>query len=157
MQACFIKMGDTKTLRMIFLSKNIREVLFNKKLTVTVKYLTSVLITQASLESSHKTEFYGGKINVSVFQKNYAKMETPWIDLFVSWISHQLSICAVSKQDHYSMVINKFSITWNKGSYYESPSFYLISQILSQVDKDMTEKLILICPCWQTQFWYPES
>lgn len=77
-------MGDTKTLRMIFLSKDIRELLFNKKMAVTVKYLTSVLITQADLDSSHKTKFYGGKIYVSVFQKIYAKMGTPCIDLFVS-------------------------------------------------------------------------
>ena len=91
------------------------------------------------------------------FPKNLCKNGNSLDRSICIWISHQLSICAVLKQDHYSMVINKFSITWNRGSYYESPSFCLISQILSQVDKDMTEKLILIYPCWQTQFWYPES
>ena len=78
------------------------------------------------------------------------------IDLFASRVPHQLSIYVAWRKDSYSAARNTFSITWNKEFYYAFPSFYLITQVLNQIKKDKTKKIILITSCWQTLLWYPQ-
>ena len=47
----FLKMGSTKNLQMVCLSKKIRKLLLRKKVTVTAEYLPSALNKHADIES----------------------------------------------------------------------------------------------------------
>ena len=86
----FLKMGDTKNLQMVCLSKQIRKLLLRKKVTVTVEYLPSTLNKHADIESRRKTDSSEWKLAPSVFQRLCVKMTKPLIDLFTSRVSHQL-------------------------------------------------------------------
>ena len=71
-------------------------------------------------------------------KKNWAKMETSWIETFAPRVSQQFPIYVAWKQNAYRITTNAFSITWNKGLCYAFPPFCLLTQILNKVDKNMT-------------------
>ena len=80
-------------------------------MTNAAEYLPSALNIQADLEAHFKAESLEWKLNLAVFQKKYAKMGTPWIDLIESRMSHQLLMYADWRQDPYSMATNAFLVT----------------------------------------------
>ena len=142
---------------MFCLPKQIWELLLRKKVTVTAEYLPSALNKHADIESHPKTDSSEWKLAPLVLQRLCVKMEKPLIDLFASWVSHQLPIYVAWTRDPYSVAKNAFSITWNKEFNYACPPFCLIiTQVFNKIEKDKTKKIILITPCWQTKLWYPQ-
>ena len=107
----FLKIGVTKNLQMVFLSKQIWELLVRKKVIVTTGYLPSALNKDADIESSHKTDSSEWALAPSVFQRICVKMGNPLIDVFAFRVSHQLPTYVAWRGDAYSVATNAFPTT----------------------------------------------
>ena len=105
-----LKMGGTKNLQMVCLSKQIRELLLREKVTVTAEYLPSALNKHANIESRRKTDFSEWKLALSVFQRFCVKMRNPLIDLFASRVFHQLPTYVACRRDPYIVATNASSV-----------------------------------------------
>ena len=84
--------GGHKNITNDLSSKQIWKLLLRKKVTVTAEYLPSALNKHADIESHPKTDSSEWKLAPLVLQRLCVKMEKPLIDLFASWVSHQLPI-----------------------------------------------------------------
>ena len=104
----FLKMGGTKNLQMVCLSKQIWKLLLRKKVTVTADHLPSALKKHADIESRRKTDSSEWKLAPSVFQRLGVKMGKPLIDLFASRVSHQLPMYVAWRKEPYSVATNTF-------------------------------------------------
>ena len=149
-----VKMGGTRNKSLTVLSKEIWEYLLSKEITITPEYLPVLLNVEADTQSRTLEDASEWKLNCRTFQKICKFRGTPEIDLFPSWISHQLPTYISGKLDAYSQGRDPFQISWTNKKGYAFPQFCLIGRVLKKIQLDQAT-LIVVTTGWQTQSWYP--
>ena len=90
---CLLKMGGTRNKHMMKLSKEISNYLLNHEITITAKYLPSVLNTVADRESRKKPDSSEWLLHPKLFQAISRLLLSPTKDLFASCVCHRWSQC----------------------------------------------------------------
>ena len=132
----FLKMGDTKNLQMVCLSRHIWELLLRKQVTVTAEYLSSGLNRHADIESCRKIDSSEWKLAPSLLQILCVIMERLF---FSSKVSYQHPTYEAWRKNPYSVAMNAVSITWNK-NFYAFPPVCLKTEVLKKIEKGKTKK-----------------
>ena len=148
------KMGGTKNIEMINISKRIWSYLISKKITLTLEYIPSELNIIADWESRNWVDSSEWKLNHKIFLSICSILGTPEVDLFASRTSHQLQNYMSWKPDPQSSGTNALLQNWNFRFPYAFPPFCLIGQSLQKVNKHKN-RMIIITPVWVSQPWYP--
>ena len=94
-----VKMGGTDNKDLLGLSKQIWDCLQTKKITITAEYLPGHLNMRADWESRNYQDRRDWKLSREVFAKICQTLVIPSIDLFASWIFHQLPVYLLFKPD----------------------------------------------------------
>ena len=150
-----VKMGGTKNLQMIEITKRIWKFLLQHKITLTAEWIPTDLNEAADWESRNVRDSSEWKLCPEVFKTLCLARGRPSIDLFASRISHQLPRYFSWKADPHCLAVDAFQQDWTKEFPYAFPPFCLITRVLRLVKVQQLEKLILITPLWPTQPWFP--
>ena len=145
-----VKMGDTHNKDFLGLSKQIWDYQQSKKITITAEYLPGHLNVTVHWESRNFQDKGDWKLSPEVFAKICQKLGTPSIDLFASWMSHQLPIYIAWKPDPKSQTTNAMYQPWAKMFPFPFPPCSLIPWVLSKLRKEGIT-VILVAPTWQSQ------
>ena len=150
-----VKMGGTKNLDMIHISKRIWTYLLDNKIDLDVEYIPSKLNVEADWESRNWVDSSEWMLNPQVFQQICLRWGYPNMDLFASRVSHQLPDYMSWKPDPGSKGTDALYHSWAGLFPYAFPPFSLIGRVLNKVMKHNI-RLILVTPVWVTQTWYPQ-
>jgi len=150
------KMGGTKSLELLNISKEIWKFLLFWGITITTEYLPSKLNVVADFESRRRMGSSEWKLCPDVFSRVCQLMGEPQIDLFASRLNHQLPQYIAWRPDPYSQGTDAMQQTWTKRFPYAFPPFCLISRVLQKVLQEKVEKILIVTPTWHTQPWYPQ-
>lgn len=149
------KRRGTKSPELVEITKVLWSYCLQRNLNLTAEYLPGTQNDHADRLSRQAPETSDLQLNTQVF-KQLMKIWGPCsIDLFASRTNRQLERFVIWKTDPVSTAVDAFQIPWNGEKVYAFPPFCLISQCLVKVRRDQTD-LILVCPAWQTQVWFPQ-
>ena len=107
-----VKMGGTKNLGMIGLSKEIWDLLISMGTTITVEYLPSRLNKIADWESRNCDDSSEWKLDPQIIHQIYRSVGGPDIDLFASRLSHQLASYISWRPDPGSRAVDALRQSW---------------------------------------------
>ena len=112
----------------------------------------NIIADKGSREFNDNLEW---SLSDNIFSQICSKWGTPEIDLFASILNHKIKPYVSYGPDPGSSYIDSFSIKWNNMYVYAFPPFSLIWPILRKIQYESVE-MILICPLWTTQSWFPK-
>ena len=78
----------------------------------------------------------------------------PVSDMFASTLNHQVPRYFTWILDPQAVVMDVFSVNWNKGLFYIFPPFNLIQKIPWESNQSKVT-VLLITPVWQSRPWHP--
>ena len=78
----------------------------------------------------------------------------PEIDLFATYLNHQLDKYVAWKPDPGAVATDAFSLSWKSLEFYCFPLFSVIGRVISKIIDNCASGIIVI-PLWETQFWFP--
>jgi len=93
------------------------------------------------------------KLNVSIFNALTNKYGVPYIDLFASSNTNQLSTFYSWFPCPNSSGTDAFTYKWQR-SFYAFPPFNLVARVLRKVIHDRTSGIV-VAPFWESQPWFP--
>ena len=150
-----IKMGGTKNVQMIEITKRIWEFLLPRKITLTAEWIPSHMNDAADWESRNVKDSSEWMLCPNIFKALSRTMGQPSIDLFASRVSNQLPRYLSWKADPNCLAVDAFQQDWTQEFPYAFPPFCLITRVLRQVEVQTVKRMILITPLWPTQPWFP--
>ena len=150
-----VKMGGTENQMLLKLSKEIWQYLLKHQITITAESLPSSLNVEADWQSQNSGDPSEWKLCPKVFQQVCQRRRMPKVDLFASRLSHQLLKYFAWKPDPFSQGTDALQQIWGNQLFYAFLPFFLILQTSKKVSYDLTKKMLLVTPTWQSQIWYP--
>lgn len=147
------KMGGTRSPHLNSLALEIAQWCESRKINLYAVHVPGILNVLADQESRRAHDSGDWMLSRSLFSivQNRWELDT---DLFATSWNAQLPKFVSWKPQPGCWRTNAFSFSWKEVKGYAFPPFRLIGQCLSKVQRDQTE-LILICPYWPTQPWFP--
>jgi len=139
-------MGGTVSMKMVKMSKEIWNFLFQNGITITAEYLPGSLNVEADWESRN------ARAKTSGVQEVVPKVRD----------TNNRPVCIEtfktnSKPDPYCLEVDAMQQEWPQDQIlYAFPPFSLINKVLKRVVNKQISTLILITPAWQSQVWYPQ-
>lgn len=90
------------------------------------------------------------------FQMIVQRFGLPEIDLFASRLNHKVPTYCSWEPDPDSYHVDAFTLNWGTFDHcYAFPPFSLVGQVINKMIHDNVLKLVLVCPKWTAQHWYP--
>ena len=81
---------------------------------------------------------------------------SPDIDLFASRLNNKVANYCSWEPDPHSLHVDAFTVNWAKfDNCYVFPPFNLVGKVIRKLLLDDVKSLILVCPNWPSQPWYP--
>ena len=151
---CYLnKSGGTHSVGLTATALSLASFCEERRLAVEAVHLAGKLNTVADRESRAGPDASDWMLNVDVFfgvtgvwscdVDLFASAWNAQLDNFVSWIPQPRA-----------MAVNAFSLNWRSVAGYAFPPFNLIFKCLDKIRREKAN-LVLICPVWPTQPWYP--
>ena len=94
-------------------------------------------------------------LDLAIFHRICEYFGRPEIDLFASRMNNKLSNYFSWRPDPFASGINAFAHSWDKKYGYAFPPFNQISKIIYKLTEHPSCIIILICPFWPSQPWFP--
>lgn len=94
------------------------------------------------------------ELSERVFENIVQSFGRPEIDLFASRTNTKCHLFASWRQDPDAMVVDAFTLSWNKYYFYAFPPFTLLLKCIRKIIDDQASG-ILVFPYWPSQPWYP--
>lgn len=148
------KMGGTKSVRLVNLTKELWEFCFQKQITLTASHIAGIENTSADQQSRVYLDSSNWRLDPHLFQRLNQVLGPLNVDLFADRLNAQLSKFASWKPDPQAMATDAFQLSWAEIQGYAFPPFCMIGRCLKKVEKERCS-LIIITPAWHSQPWYP--
>jgi hypothetical protein len=152
--ACINRMGTTRSLRLLAVTKEIWEFALSQQIMITAVHLAGTLNVDADTQSRHFDDKSDWRLNPTVFQQIGKILGKTKVDLFASRANTQLPEYWSWRDDPMAVGVNSLSISWEKINGYAFPPFCLVGRCLLKIRTDQAD-LIIIAPVWPNQTWYP--
>ena len=149
------KMGGTKSMDMINISKTLWDYCLSKQITLIAEFLPGIQNQIADAQSRNYQDSSNWKLNKSILQEITRIMGQVEIDLFADRTNAQVPKFISWKPDPESWATDAFTVSWSGVAANAFPPFCLIGRCLAKIRQDQAS-VIMITPTWQTQPWYPE-
>ena len=148
-------MGGRKT-ELNALCKQIWNWCINRDIWVSASHLPGEQNIHADRLSRKLNDDMEWMLNKNIFNDIYAIFNLEGnTDLFASRLNHQLPKYVSYLPDPNAWAVDAFSMSWtNIDLMYIFPPFSVIGQVLTKINKDQAEA-VLIAPIWPAQCWFP--
>ena len=94
-------------------------------------------------------------LSKDIFKRICERFGMPTIDLFASRLNHQVSVYAAWQPDPGAVIIDCFSVAWQRFDLiYAFPPFSIVGRTLQKIRRECTQAIIVI-PHWPSQPWFP--
>ena len=90
----------------------------------------------------------------NLFKQVTKHLGLPVVDLFASWVNHQMPEFVSWRPEPGAIATDAFNIAWDFPLSYLFPPFCLIPMRLRKVMQEQVDR-ILIAPVWRSRSWYP--
>ena len=147
-------MGGTVSPQLTDLAKALWMWALSNDIALIAEYIPGVANVVADAESRSMTDRADWKLHPRLLQGINQKKGPLEVDLFASRLSTQLPCYFSWKPDPLAEATDAFTQQWEKFRGYANPSWCLIGIVLSQVQRQQTQ-VILVAPVWKGQPWYP--
>ena len=118
-----------------------------------IKGVDNVIADQRSRVFHDNTEW---ALNDHAFDIICSKFGKPDIDLFASRLNNKLTPYCSWEPDPNSIQADSFSIDWGRFDIcYAFPPFNMVGHVIQKMARDNVATLLLVCPNWPGQYWYP--
>ena len=94
-------------------------------------------------------------LNPSIFRHVQNRFPDMEIDLFASRLSFQLPRFFSWRPDPLAEATDAFLQPWRGLKAYANPPWNLVGKVLSQVEEQRADLVVLVAPVWPSQPWYP--
>ena len=121
----------------------------------TAQYLPGELNVRADTESRVMKDRSDWMLNPSIFRRIQNRFPDMEIDLFASRLSFQLPRFFSWRPDPLAEAIDAFLQPWRGLKAYANPPWNLVDKVLSQVEEQRADLVVLVAPVWPSQPWYP--
>ena len=91
----------------------------------------------------------------SICQLIFQRMERPLVDLFANKLNAQLPTYCSWNKDPAALHQDAMSMSWENISAYAFPPIALIPRVLRKLMQTRSCRMILVCPKWPKQPWFP--
>lgn len=148
------KKGGTKSASLSSLAVEIATWCEQRRISLVALHVPGILNVVADMESRRSHVDNGDwKLDHSLFQK-IAERWLPKVDLFALRWNAQLPLFVTWHPQEGAWRTDAFSLNWRFIEGFAFPPFNLIGNCLRKVREDGAH-LILVCPYWSSQPWYP--
>jgi len=147
------KLGGTKSKRLCNIALKIAHWCETRNIEIQAFYLPGYLNVLADRESRRCQNAGDWKLTTEAFNLISREWD-PKVDLFASAWNAQLPLFVSWLPQPGSWRTNAFSLDWKNLQGYAFPPMNLIQNCLSKIIRDQAS-LILICPYWPSQSWFP--
>ena len=80
----------------------------------------------------------------------------PDVDLFASRLNNKVKNYCSWEADPHCLQVDAFTADWGKfDCCYAFPPFNLVGHVIQKMLRDKVRTLLLVCPKWPGQYWYP--
>jgi len=148
------RMGGTKVPKLHALAKEIWQWCAARHLWIFASYIPSAANVEADRASRYINKEYEWELNPKFFNSICEKWGNPEIDLFASRINKKCKNYVAWFPDPEAVVIDAFTISWEKMFFYSFPPFSLISRTIRKIDLENGHG-VLVVPMWPNQPWFP--
>ena len=155
--SCITNMGTSHSDLCNRITKTIWEWCIAKNIWLSAAHIPGVANVRADQESRKLRDETEWTLNSSVFNRVIEILHlTPDIDLFASWLNHQVDRYVSYQPDPQAVAVDAFLVNWKEFdvSYAFAP-FSLITQVLQKIQRQGTTGPLIV-PDWPTQIWYPK-
>ena len=94
-------------------------------------------------------------LDTEIFHRLCQEFGTPHIDLFASRLNRKLNRYFSWRPDPFCCGVNAFAHPWDNIYGYAFPPFNQISKIFDKLTHHSSCTIMLICPLWPSQPWFP--
>ena len=152
---CINNMGTSHSIDINKLTKTISLFCIDNNIWLTTAHIAGKYNTEADFESRKDRKETEWSLKRDIFLEAIKIMNIkPNMDLFASRLNYKIRPYASFTPDPEASVINAFSISWEKYTFYAFPPFCLILRTLQKIWHDKATGIIIV-PCWPTQPWWP--
>ena len=152
---CINNMGTSHSIDINKLTKTIWLFCIDNNIWLTTAHIAGKYNTEADSESRKDRKETEWSLKRDIFLEAIKIMNIkPNMDLFASRLNYKIRPYASFTPDPEASVINAFSISWEKYTFYAFPPFCLILRTLQKIWHDKATGIIIV-PCWPTQPWWP--
>ena len=148
------RMGGTHSGQLNSITRAIWQYCEESQLWVVASYIRSaenVVADAESRELNPETEYELSEVEFIRLTRHFG---APTIDLFASRLNAKCQKFCSWKRDPEAVVIDAFTIPWNKEFFYAFPPFSIILRVLHKIVRDQAEGIVIV-PNWPSQPWFP--
>ena len=150
------KKGGTKSAQLLTLALKFWDIAILRNLKVAATYLPSQDNKVADWLSRTTLENKEWMLNRRIFKKLTYLWNTPLIDLFASARNNQTEAYISWRWEDKALGTDAFLQDWDRWTLvYAYPEPILIGRVLKKLEQHTNTSMILICPVWTTQVWFP--
>lgn len=149
------KMGSVKYKKLNNQARQLWQWCEDRRIFVFATYINTLENVIADKNSRIKNVDTEYSLNNEIFLDVTKKLGVPEIDLFASYLNKKCKRFASRFPDPESEFVDAFTKNWKNLKAYIFPPFSLLPKILSKIENDQAECLVVF-PIWKTQPWYPK-
>lgn len=147
-------MGGISSTSLDRLARDIWQYSLRRNIFLSASYIPGIQNTADyfSRNFSDSTEWM---LKVSIFQRLCKQFFTPDIDLFASRLNKQLDVYMSWFPSPGASGCDAFTVDWGLYQPYIFPPFNLIGRVINKIVEDNVDRVLLICPYWNSQIYWP--
>ena len=149
------KFGGCRNVSLNHLSRKIWIWCIDNKVSINAVHIPGLDNQIADTMSRKFSDNIEWSLDINIFDRLYQTFGTPQIDLFASRLNKKLSHYFSWRPDPFCCGVNAFAHTWDNIYGYAFPPFNQISKILYKLTQHLSCTIILLCPFWPSQPWFP--
>jgi hypothetical protein len=147
------KMGNTRSMQLVEVAKELWEYCLDKGITITAEYLPGKLNIQADMESRDYVDYSNWRLDPMMFAQINRVLGPLELDLFADRLNTQLPRFMSWKPDPNAEGVDAFTRNWKDQKGYVFPPICMIGRCLAKIENDKAVAVV-ITPVWNTQTWY---
>ena len=149
------KFGGCRNASLNHLSRQIWVWCIDNKVSINAVHIPGLYNQIADTMSRKFSDNIEWSLDIKIFRLLCQALGTPQIDLFASRLNNKLRHYFSWRPDPFCCGVNAFAHTWDNMYGYAFPPFNQISKILYKLNQHLSCTIILICPFWPSQPWFP--
>ena len=149
------KFGGCRSVSLNYLSRQIWLWCIHNKVSINAVHIPGLDNQIADTMSRKFSDNIEWSLDNQIFNHLCQAFGKPQIDLFASRLNKKLSHYFSWRPDPFCCGVNAFAHTWDNIYGYAFPPFNQISKILYKLSQHVSCTIILICPFWPSQPWFP--
>ena len=149
------KFGGCRNVALNYLSRQIWLWCIYNKVSINAVHIPGLDNQVADSMSRNFSDNIEWSLDNQIFTRLCQDFGKPQIDLFASRLNKKLNHYFSWRPDPFCCGVNAFAHSWDKMYGYAFPPFNQISKILYKLSKHLSCIIILICPFWPSQPWFP--